>query len=267
MFKWLIDIKDFFLGINPLILLCLIFLFGMYVFWRGSIESRKNSSSIFDMFIISGFLSAIIGRLTYIILEWESFSSYIWYWIPYEKYGDEIFLFRLLPWRFFSVWDGGLVILTTFVSILLFLTFYSFIVKKWKWKHMFFPIYFSATTMLGLSFVITGLLDGFKEWIYKGVILLFIVGLFFILYKSIYSIIKEPLREKYLFGYLGVCIVWLSSLYICYIYLTDRLSLLEDITVGVFAFWSLCMGIVFLFDLRKAKVTVRTGSSIRPVQI
>lgn len=260
-------IKNFLSTVNPIFVLGFIFLIGMYVFWRGCVESRKNRSSVFDMFIISGFLSAVVGRVMYIVLEWESFSSYIWYWLPYEKYGDSIFLFRLLPWRFLSIWDGGLVIFSMFFSILLFMTGYAVIVKRWRWKHMYFPVYFSATTMLGLSFVITGISGGFTDWIYKGVILLFLMSIFFVLYKFIYSVVKDPLKEKYLFGYLGVAIVWLSTIYISYIYLVDDLTLIEDISVIIFALWSLISGITFLLDLKKANVTIESVSSIRSVSV
>ena len=264
--EWIINIRDILSSINPLVFLIIIYIFGLYVFWRGCAESRKNRSSVFDMFIISGFLSGVVGRISYIILEWDSFTSYIWYWLPYEKYGDSVFLFRLLPWRFFGIWDGGLLIFSMFVSILIFMTIYALVIKKWRWKHMFFPVYFSATTMLGLSFIVTGFLGDITEWIYKGVILMFFVGIFFVLYKFIYSVIKDPLREKYLFGYIGLVMVWLSSIYICYMYLVDNLTLFEDIGVGVFALWSLSLGILFLLDLRKADVTIETRSSIRSVR-
>jgi len=266
-FDWLINIRNILVGINPLVVLTVIFVFGLYVFWRGSRESRKNRSSVFDMFIISGILSTIVGRVVYIILEWQRFSSFIWYWIPYEKYGDQIYLFRLLPWRFFSIWDGGLVIFSMFLSILLFMTFYSLVIKRWRWKHMFFPIYFSATTMLGASFVVTGILGNFTDWIYEGVILLCIIGVFFVIYKFIYAVVSSPLREKYLFGNIGLAIVWMSSIYISYIYLIDELTLLEDIGVLIFILWSFVMGLVFILDLRKANVTIQTRSSIRSVSI
>jgi len=265
--EWISKIGNMLTGLHPLVILAVIFFFGMYVFWRGCAQSRKNRSSVFDMYIISGFFSALVGRLVYIIVEWESFSSFIWYWIPYEKYGDKIFLFRLLPWRFMAIWDGGLVILNMFVSLLLFMTFYSVVIKKWRWKHMFFPVYFSATAMLGLSFMITGLLEGVNEWVYKGIILVVLLGIFFVTYKFIYRVVSDPLKEKYTLGYVGLGIVWVSSIYIAYIHLVDRLSLLENLTVVVFLLWSLLFGIFFILDLRKARVSIETRSSIRSVQI
>lgn len=260
-------IKDFIQGVHPLIIYILIFLFGLYVFWRGCTESRKNRSSVFDIFLVSGFLGSVVGRVVYIITTWESFSSYIWYWLPYEKYGDKIYLFRLLPWRFFSVWDGGLVILGMFISMLIFLTFFSLVIKKWRWKHMFFPIYFSSTTMLGVSFIYTGIASGFNEWIYKGLILIIVLLFFFLFFKFIYKIVKNPLYEKYILGYVGLLTVLISSVYIVYLYISSDLTLLEDILVGIFLIWTLVMSAFFLSDLRRARVNIKSVSTIRSVKL
>jgi len=265
--EWLYILKDFIQNIHPLIIYLIIFLIGLYVFWRGCTESRKNRSSVFDIFLVSGFLGSIIGRIVYIVLEWQTFSSFIWYWLPYEKYGDKIYLFRLLPWRFFSVWDGGLIILAMFVSTLLLLTFFVLVTKKWRWKHMFFPIYFSSTTMLGTSFVYLGISSGFTAWIYKGIVLIAVLAIFFLLFKFIYKIVKNPLYEKYILGYVGLIIVILSAIYIVYLYLSSELSFLEDILTGIFLVWTLVMSVFFLSDLRKAKVNIKSVSSIRSVQL
>ena len=266
MLDYIFRLKEFIQNIHPLVVFALLFLLGMYIFWRGSIESRKNRSSVFDMFLISGFLSGVVGRVVYIILEWEQFSSFIWYWIPYEKYGDEVFLFRLLPWRFLSIWDGGIIILAMFVTLLLVMTFYSLVIKKWRWKHMFFPIYFSSTTMLGMSFVYVGITSGFNDWIYKGLVLIVMLAIFFLLFKFIYKIVKDTLMEKYISGYIGVGIVWISSIYIAYLYLTSDLSLTENVLVGIFLIWSIVMGITFVTDLRKARVRIASVSTVRSVR-
>jgi MFS family permease len=262
---FLSNIRVLLSGLQPSIIFLVIFVFGMYVFWRGCTESRKNRSSVFDMFILSGIMSVLMGRFVYIVSEWEKFSSFIWYWLPYEKYGENIFLFRLLPWRFFSIWDGGLVILSMFVTLILVMTFYAIVIKNWRWKHMFFPIYFSATTMLGISFILTGFVEYFNEWIYKGLILIIVLAIFFILFKFISRIVKNPLTEKYILGYVGLLIVWLSTLYISYIYISGSLSLHETVAIGVFILWSFIMGVLFLFDLKKANLTIETRSSVRSV--
>lgn len=132
---------------------------------------------------------------------------------------------------------------------------------------MFFPIYFASISMLGASFVATGLLGNFNEWIYKGAILVFLIGIFFVIYKFIYMIVSSPVAEKYILGYLGLIIVWVSSIYIAYIYLIDDLSWYENFSVGVFLLWSFVMGILFLVDLRKTNVRIETRTSVRSVSI
>lgn len=265
--EWFYIIKEYIQNIHPLIVYSAIFFIGMFVFWSGCAESRKNRSSVFDIFLVSGFLSGIIGRVVYIVSDWSSFSSYIWYWLPYEKYGDDIYLFRLLPWRFFSVWDGGIIILALFVSLIIFLTFFVLVVKKWRWKHMFFPIYFAATTMLGSSFLYIGIISDFNGWIYKGLILMGVLAIFFFFFKFIFKIVKNPLYEKYILGYIGTLIVFITSGYIVYLYLSSDLTMLEDILVGIFMIWSLTMSFFFLSDLRKARVSIKSVSTIRSVRL
>lgn len=265
MLEYIFKAQEFVRWLHPLVVFFVIFFLGMYVFWRGCTESRKNRSSVFDMFLISGFLSAIIGRVVYIFLQWDFFSSFIWYWLPYEKYGEKVYLFRLLPWRFFSIWDGGIVILAMFVFLLLSMTFYTLVIKKWRWKHMYFPIYFSSTTMLGLSFIYTGITNSFVGWIYKGLVLIVVLGVFFLLSRFIIRVVKDFHLEKYILGYVGLGIVLISSIYISYLYLVDELTLTEDILVGIFLIWSVVMGIYFVLDLRKARVSISSVSTVRSV--
>ncbi len=132
---------------------------------------------------------------------------------------------------------------------------------------MFFPIYFSSTTMLGLSYIYTGVTSGFNTWIYRGVVLIIIMGLFFLIFKFIYKIVKNPTYEKYILGYVGTLIVLLSSVYIVYLYLSDELSIIEDVLVGIFMVWSLVMSYFFISDLRKARVSIKSVSTVRSVKV
>lgn len=132
---------------------------------------------------------------------------------------------------------------------------------------MFFPIYFSSTTMLGLSYIYTGITSGFNTWIYRGVVLIIIMGLFFLIFKFIYKIVKNPIYEKYILGYVGTLIVLLSSVYIVYLYLSDQLSIMEDVLVGIFMIWSLVMSYFFISDLRKARVSIKSVSTVRSVKV
>lgn len=263
--EWINKVLESIQKVPQIVVVSLIVILGLYVFWRGCAQSRKNRSSVFDIFLFSGFFAVLVGRVVHIILEWDSYSSYIWYWLPYEKYGDKVYLFRLLPWRFVSIWDGGIVILAAFLAVILSMTFFSLVIKKWRWKDMFFPIYYCAITMLGCSFVCVGFKTGISDWIYKGSVLIGVLLLFSIFTKFIYKIVKNPLVEKYVLGYIGVGIVLLSSAYISYMYFSSKLTFFENILVGIFGIWSLVMSEAYFLDLKKASVNIERVSSVRSV--
>ncbi|HQA99146.1 MAG TPA: hypothetical protein PLG10_02850, partial [Candidatus Dojkabacteria bacterium] len=141
------------------------FFIGLYIFWKEAVRSRKNNSSVFDAFIVSIIVGVFIGRVVYIILNWSDFSSYIWYWLPYERYGDQIYLFRLLPWRFFQFWDGQIDILYTFLGVLLSQTLIVVFRKKWRWSEMFSAMYLSNWVMIALTYLFVGVQGKNDIWI------------------------------------------------------------------------------------------------------
>ncbi|HQC39254.1 MAG TPA: hypothetical protein PK804_01210 [Candidatus Dojkabacteria bacterium] len=159
------SIENFVRMINPFLGLMIIFFVGMYVFWKEASRSRKNNSSVFDSFLFSVLFGIIIGRIVYIVLDWNEFSSYTWYWLPYERYGDQIYMFRLLPWRFLRIWDGQLDVLFTFIGLLFSQTFFITFFKKWKWSDLFSAQYYSNWLMIGLIYIFIGILNSNKEWI------------------------------------------------------------------------------------------------------
>ena len=177
---FLLNILGFVATVPVGIILLLIFLIGMYVFWRGCKETEKDRSSIFDVYIVSLLVGVILGRVGYIVSNLDEFMSFIWYWSPYEKYGDTTYIFRLLPWRFLRVWDGGIIIFALFVGFLLFSTFFVSILKKWRWKQIFFNIFFSGVFMLSLSFFFTASITTDLDILLMSVIL-FLIATFFLI--------------------------------------------------------------------------------------
>jgi hypothetical protein len=258
-------LRSFFVNTNFAFIFILIYIIGLFIFWRVSVDTHKNRSSVFDLFILSGFSGLFLSRILYIIIEWERFSSFIWYWLPYEKYGDNIYLFRLLPWRFINIADGGLIILGLFLGLIFFATFYSLVIKKWGWKDMFFQIYISGVSMLSMSLLFTGFVSDVSGWFSKGLILLIFVSLFLVIFFFSRKIFKNPIRAKYQFGYIGLLITWISTLYIGYIYLSSEISVIEQLLVGLFLLWSFVMGIIYIIDLRKPEVRIESISSVRSI--
>lgn len=259
-------IYQIFSNFSPSILfLCVVF-FGMFVCWRGAIESRKDRSSVFDLFLISIFLGFLLGRIIHIVSNYQDFSGYIWYWLPYEKYGEQVYWFRLLPWRFFNIFDGGLNILSMFVMYLFSASFWSSIVKKWRWNQMFPTIYFSGEIMLALSFVLLGLNTANASWIVQGGILL-LFPVISVLLITFVNKIRKPLFEKRLYFGANLLLVVLSVGAIAYIYLSGDLNIYGEIALYSFLIWAVLGTIIFIKDSRKANVVIEKVSSVREIDI
>jgi uncharacterized membrane protein len=258
------NFQEILINVSPFFLLLVVLFLGLYVFWRGCSETRKDTSSIFDVFTISLFLGLILGRISYVIANWSSFTSFIWYWLPYEKYGDEIYLFRVLPWRFFRVWDWGIDILTMFVGFLLVASLWVLLVKKWKWSHLFTTIFFTAQVMLAISFVLLGGVSGNEQWIIQGAVMMLLPAVLFFLKNSVKKIMIGN-KEIRVLAILDVIFTVLTVIYTAYTYLAVEISDVEKGGVITFVVWTLLGTIYYLYDLRKDKVTIEKVSSVRVV--
>ena len=251
-------------GINLLILFLLVIFIGLYVFWRGCVSTRKDNSSIFDTFIMSSLFGIVLGRISYIINNWSSFASQIWYWLPYEKYGNEIYLFRVLPWRFFRVWDWGIDILLMFVGFFTMATIWSILVKKWEWSHIFTTIFFSLQVMLGNSFLLLGGASGNEEWMVQGVVML-LIPLVMVFLKNSTKVIAKRRKENRVGIVLDIFFVLLSTLYISYTYLSIQITDIEKGGVIFFVIWSVLGVFFYIRSLKKDPVVIEKVSSVREV--
>jgi len=251
-------------SVSPLILFVIVLLLGMYVFWSGSMETRKNISSVYDIFVTSFLGGLVVGRICYIIINWEQFSSFIWYWLPYEKYGEEIYLFRLLPWRFMRIWDWRIDILSMFVAFILIATFWVVIVKKWKWSHMFTTIFFTAEGMLAISFILLGASTANQEWLTQGIVMVLLPLVLFFLKNSVKKAIvgKKEIKTLML---LDIFFITLTTAYVTYTYFIADINNTEKTSIITFAVWSLLGIIFYMKETKQADITIEKVSSIRTV--
>lgn len=251
-------------SVSPLILFVIVLLLGMYVFWSGSMETRKNISSVYDIFITSLLGGLVVGRICYIIINWEQFSSFIWYWLPYEKYGEQIYLFRLLPWRFMRIWDWRIDILSMFVAFILIATFWVVIVKKWKWSHMFTTIFFTAEGMLAISFILLGASTANQEWLTQGIVMVLLPLVLFFLKNSVKKAIvgKKEIKTLML---LDIFFITLTTAYVTYTYFIADINNTEKTSIITFAVWSLLGIIFYMKETKQADITIEKVSSVRTV--
>jgi hypothetical protein len=251
-------------SVSPLILFVIVLLLGMYVFWSGSMETRKNISSVYDIFVTSLLGGLVVGRICYIIINWDQFSSFIWYWLPYEKYGEQIYLFRLLPWRFMRIWDWRIDILSMFVAFILIATFWVVIVKKWKWSHMFTTIFFTAEGMLAISFILLGASTANQEWLTQGIVMVLLPLVLFFLKNSVKKAIvgKKEIKTLML---LDIFFITLTTAYVTYTYFIADINNTEKASIITFAVWSLLGIIFYMKETKQADITIEKVSSVRTV--
>ena len=256
-----------FSSFSPAVLFLLVIFFGLYVYWRGSMETRKNASSVFDIFLLSILGGLIAGRIIYVLSNWGDFSQTVWWWLPYERYGDQVYLFRLLPWKFLNIFDGGLDILVMFVAYLLSSSFLSSFVKRWSWKDTFPTIFFSGETMLSFSFLLLGLSNQNTTWLYEGLILLIspVISIILITYVNK---IQKPQRERKIYLWANVLLSTLTGSGVGYIYLSGGLDIFEKVTVIIFLVWVAIGVLVFFLVARKTEnIVIEKVSSVRSIEV
>lgn len=257
-------IQEILNSVSPLILFVIVVLVGMYVFWSGSMETRKDTSSVYDIFVTSLLGGLVVGRICYIIINWEQFSNFIWYWLPYEKYGEEIYLFRLLPWRFMRIWDWRIDILSMFVAFILIATFWVLVVKKWRWSHMFTTIFFTAESMLALSFVLLGASTGKQNWLTQGIVMTLLPLVLFFLKNSVKKAIIGK-KELKILMVLDIFFILITTTYVTYTYFIVNLNNTEKVSIIIFALWSLFGIFFYLKETKKADITIEKVSSVHTV--
>jgi len=261
-------LEDYFTKLNtvvsqvpPVLLLLLVVGFGMYKFWKECNVTRKWNTSVFDMFFVSLFFGLLGGRASYIISNWQEFNQYIWYWLPYEKYGDQVFFFRLLPWRFFRIWDWEIQIIVMFVSFVIIGILWVLFVKKWKWSHMYTPIFTTAVIMISLSFVLIGMFVNNLEWFFQGIITLLPLLLLTYLQKNIRKRIIGR-KEVRILAVTEIIFLSISVLYFSFSYITAEITKLESISLFVFLGIFIISSIAYIIEVNKANVTIETLSSL-----
>ena len=261
------SMRNFLVDLHPLWVYFAISVVGLFFYWRGCTETRKNQSSIFDTFFISITSGLIIARVSYLAINWVEYSRYAWYFLPYEKYGDSIYWFRLLPWRLLRIWDGGLTIFVAMIAFLVILTLLALLYKKWRWYQLYFPIFFATTVMLGISFIYLGVIDEYVEWCVRGGILILLPLLFWAISKIFLFTIKNGIKRRKNLVYIGILLSTLVSLYIAYGYLSDNISKIEFAFVLVLLVWTAIMDIVAVVDVNKPNVEIEKVSGVRTVDI
>lgn len=252
-----------------------LFLFGLlvslFLFWYESYK-HKDKNSIFDMWLLTVLVSMIWGRVSFIIVNWHLFSDLVWSIAPYERYGDEVFLFRLLPWRFFDLSDGGFLFTSIFAGYLVFAFIYNIYFKKWRWREMFFPVIISAQAFLCITLIVYGSLMNFTDVVYGGLVVALIIAVFLAVITVLRKVFKK--KKDYnvdlldgVVNFLTIVFVLFSFTIITRLFLLHEISVLDQINLVLMNVAGIVMTLYFVFIEKKPKnrdesVIMEKGKSV-----
>lgn len=260
-------IKSIILSFNPVTTFLLIAIMSLFVFWKETSRSRKNNSSVFDMFVLSAMAGVLTSRISYIITMWSDFSSTAWYWLPYEKYGEKVYLFRLLPWKFVAFWDGGIDVLLTVVGFVLTQTVLTLFYKKWRWSNLFPAIYLSNWFMLGLFFLLIGIQGDNTTWAKQGLQMI-VPFLIFLLLQVVVVGLYSGRRKEQARMVLQVIFAVIAMVSIGYVYLSSTLNTMSIIGLVILGIWFVWGIILHIIDSNKSNnLTIETLSSVRHISL
>jgi hypothetical protein len=128
--------------------------------------------NLFDILWISFLAAIVLSRLIY--FAFSGIENACWFWIPYEKIGEQVYYFRCLPWSFLNIWDGGLS-LSGFLLGFWIMIYISVYIYKIKWSSIF-PAFKHFFLSLLLGFSLFGAVKGRSE-LYLGVFGITVIAL------------------------------------------------------------------------------------------
>ncbi|HVX92536.1 MAG TPA: hypothetical protein VHA74_00285 [Candidatus Dojkabacteria bacterium] len=215
--------------------------------------TKKNKNSVFDMFFITSTLMILWGRVMYIVLNLNDYVGLPWSISPYERYTDGVFFFRLLPWRYFALWDGGVLYIPMFVVFVVIATLYALAVKRWRIREILGTIIIPSTFLLSTTFLATGL--------YSNDITIFTQGLYMVLFVFFYqalqfilSIIWRNKMDLFFKTYFFISIFANAfiTIYLSINLLNSPITSIDRWHMYIFIIWSIIITILFVIDMNKS---------------
>ena len=251
-----------------------LFVFGLFlslfVFWKES-YTHKDRNSVFDMWFFTILFAMFWARLSFIISNWELFESLPWALAPYERYGEDIYFLRLLPWRFFDLRDGGFLFTSIFSAYILFAFLYNIFVKRWNWREMFLPVILSAEVLLVFVLIVYGALTGFTDVMLGG----FLIGGVILIFVAIVLFLRWMLKKNYfvdvlpgLINFVVMIFIVISFALITRLFLSYDISFIDRVNIVIMNVTGFVLAIYFIFFEKRKKDTresVILGGSRRSV--
>lgn len=255
------------LGFLPIVLFST--LISLFVYWKSSRASGKNQNSIFDGYLFSSILMVIWGRITYVLTNPVDYEGLIWSWIPYEKYSDGLYVFRLLPWRWFRVWDGEFLFTGLFIGFILGATFFTLAYKRWRWREMMGTIVFTASIYLGILLILSGFAIEDPKIFNQGLVMLIISYSYVIISNFFVRTFKlrNPKLSEYIGYYTTFFFSIIVSFYIPSSLLASEITAWDRNNLLIFCGFSVISHIIFIIDVFRKNVKIKTEYRTRSVSI
>lgn len=242
--QFLFSANTFFQQVGFWPVLLFVYLVGGYVFWKWCMIAQKNKNSVFDLWLFSTLIMAVWSRISFIIANSAVIFNLPWTLFPYERYGDQIYLFRTLPWKLFSIWDGGYFFSGLAVSFLIVAANYSVFVKKWRWRDMYKPV------MLALHFMFSGILVVYGLLLQSERISLLSLGIFLLFIA--YLIIDKIVSKKGFVNHWGMLIfVIVVTALEGYIFLSSQITDIDRANMFFYIGYSTFVSIMYMIDILK----------------
>lgn len=96
----------------------LVAVIGVYVFWLNARKKVGQSRQVFDVVITAVVFACILSRLLVIFTRPDLFQSARWFWLPYERIDDVVYVMQTFPWLFLKISVGGVLIDGFFFGLL-----------------------------------------------------------------------------------------------------------------------------------------------------
>lgn len=255
------------LGFLPIVVFAT--LMSLYVFWLESRKSNKNQNSLFDGYFLAAILMVIWGRITYLFTNPADYEGLIWSFIPYERYPDGFFVFRLLPWRYFRIWDGEFLFTGLFLGFVIGAAFYTLVYKRWRWRETMSTVIFTSSMYLGTLLFISGFMVEDNNILGQGVVILALTLTYFFFSSSIARGIKS--RNSKLWERVNYYLIFLFSIllsmYIPTSLLASDITYWDRINLYVFSGFSVISHIIYIIDVFRKDVKIKTEYRTRSVSI
>lgn len=255
------------LGFLPIVIVTTIL--TLYIFWKSSLDTEKNANSVFDGFLFSSILMVIWGRITYILTNPIDYQGLIWSFIPYERYPDGLYIFRLLPWRYLRIWDGEFLFTGLFIGFIIGASLFILLYKRWRWREMMGTVIFSSALYLGILLLVSGFLVESNDIFKQGVTILSLVLISRIVLKLLTKSLKERAYKTWesLSFYLTFFFSVLLSIYIPSSLLSSEITYWDRVNLYVFIVFSIVSHLIFVIDVFRKNVKIKTEYRTRSVSI